>query len=374
MYIHQRSSWPQFTWDKEAVSTLLAAVKFQQGRLLGKMESLGLPFREQSVLNTLTSDIVKTSEIEGENLNKEQVRSSIARHLGIDIGGLAPVDRHIDGIVEMMLDATRHYSEPLNQERLFRWHAALFPTGLSGMMLVQTGMWRTDTGGPMQVVSGSYGREKIHFVAPKAKRLPKEMKSFLTWFEQREQIDPIVKAAIAHLWFVTIHPFDDGNGRIARAIADMMLTRSENQPDRFYSMSSQIRLERKAYYDKLERTQKGPLDITGWILWFLDCLSNAILNSEKLFKTVLNKAQFWKQHADTQFNERQTKMLNLLFDGFKGKLTSSKWAKMMKCSQDTAARDINDLTDKEVLAKSSEGGRSTNYLLRDFPINYLKSD
>ncbi len=292
MYIYDRPQWPQFTWDKKQIEPLLADIKFEQGRLLGKMESLGFSLREEAALKTLTEDVIKTSEIEGEKLNAEQVRSSIAKHLKIDIGGLINTDRHVDGIVEVMLDATQYFNTALTKKRLCHWHILLFPTARSGMAIINRGMWRINTEEPMQVVSGSYGREKVHFEAPNAERLADEMKKFIAWFNKSQSIDLIIKSAIAHLWFVTLHPFDDGNGRIARAIADMVLARSENQRERFYSMSSQIRIERKTYYENLERTQKGKLDITNWVTWFLECLGRAIKNSESVLETILNKAKF----------------------------------------------------------------------------------
>ncbi len=371
VYIYERPAWPNFTWDQGVIDEILMSVKFQQGHLLGKMETLGFKLQEAAALQTMTANIVKTSEIEGEHLNPDEVRSSIARHLGIDIAGLVPADRHVDGIVEMLLDATHHYGQALTEQRLCQWHASLFPTGLSGMMLVTPGVWRSDSEGPMQVVSGAYGREKVHFQAPPAKRLLVEIKKFLTWFNHTPKEDLLVKAGIAHLWFVTLHPFEDGNGRIARAVADMVLARAENQKNRFYSMSTQIRRERKSYYDLLEKTQKSSLDITPWLSWFLRCLENAIKNSDTILENVLNKAKFWEQHAESIFNQRQVMMLNILFDGFKGKLTSGKWAKMTKCSQDTAARDIQQLVGQGVLVKGPEGGRSTNYVLKDFAINYI---
>jgi len=372
MYIHQLPDWPNFTWDEQKVLAVLAPVKFKQGRMLGRMSALGFSLREQALLKTLTGDVIKTSEIEGEILDPDQVRSSIARHLGMDVGGLVKSDRSVDGVVEMLLDATQHYADPLSEERLYTWHSALFKKSLSGMMLINVGMWRTDVGGPMQVVSGSQSREKIHFEAPSADLLPKEMNAFLSWFNQSDKIDLVLKAAIAHLWFVTIHPFDDGNGRIARAIADMALAQSEGQPERYYSMSSQIRLDRKEYYEQLESAQKKRhLDITAWLIWFLGCLDRAIDNAEVVLETVLNKSRFWRKYASEQLNKRQIEMLNYLFDGFKGKLSSSKWAKMTKCSQDTATRDINELIEKGILIKSAETGRSTNYLLRDFTINQI---
>ncbi len=312
---------------------------------------------------TLTADVLKSSEIEGEKLDAAQVRSSIARRLGIDIGALTPADRNVEGVVEMMLDATRHYDQPLTAERLFAWHASLFPTGRSGMNTIKTGAWRDDNTGPMQVVSGAIGKERVHFEAPKADRLAAEMGSFLGWFEGKDQIDPVLKAGLAHLWFVTIHPFDDGNGRIARAIADLALARSENSPQRFYSMSAQIRLERNAYYDILELTQKGTMDVTPWMEWFLGCLGRAIDGAQDTLSVVLDKARFWERIQDVQLNDRQRLVINRLLDGLEGKLTTSKYAALAKCSQDTAHRDIAALVDHGVLVRNPEGGRSTSYSL-----------
>lgn len=363
MYIHELREWPHFRWKDEAVATRLAAVRHRQGRLIGRMEALGFRLQEEAVLETLTEDVLKSSEIEGEVLNKDQVRSSIARRLGIDIGALTPADRDVEGVVEMMLDATQHYDKPLTAERLFGWHAALFPTGRSGMHRIRVGDWRDDRAGPMQVVSGPLGRERIHYEAPKAERVAGEMKSFLAWFEAKDAIDPVLKAALAHLWFVTIHPFEDGNGRIARAIADMALARSEHSWRRFYSMSAQIRSERNAYYDMLEATQKGDMDVTAWLNWFLECLDRAFDRAEEAYSTVLAKARFWERHAQADLNERQRLVINRLLDGFEGKLTSSKWASLAKCSQDTALRDIEDLVRRHVLAKDPAGGRSTSYSL-----------
>lgn len=372
MYMYQRANWPDFTWDTEQINEVLIPLKFAQGHLLGNMESHGFAIQENATLESLTREITKSSEIEGEILDSDEVRSSIARHLGMEVAGLLPSDRQVDGIVEMLLDATRNYEKRLTIKRLCGWHALLFPTGMSGMMLVNPGVFRNDSEGPMQVVSGSYGREKVHFQAPPAKILVAEIKLFLQWFNSTKiKIDPLIKAAIAHLWFVTLHPFDDGNGRIARAVTDMALARAENEANRFYSMSTQIRKERKSYYQILERTQKGCLDISEWLLWFLKCLHKAIEKSETLLETVLDKSKFWEQHAAKSLNERQITMLNILFDGFKGKLTSSKWAKMVKCSQDTANRDIKNLIELDILIKSDEGGRSTSYLLKDFPINRI---
>ena len=362
-YIHEKDDWPAFHWDEAALAAKLAAVRHRQGRLLGRMERLGFDLRNEAMLRTLTQDVVKTSEIEGEILDTEQVRSSIARRLGIDIGALTPADRDVEGVVEMMLDATRNYDKPLTAERLFDWHAALFPTGRSGISRIIVGAWRDDGKGPMQVVSGPIGRERVHYQAPDADRVEAEMTAFLDWFDQKPEMDPVLKAAIAHLWFVTIHPFDDGNGRVARAIADMALARSEGSAQRFYSMSTQIRQERNAYYDRLEATQKGDIDITPWLDWFLDCLDRAFDGAEVILSKVLLKARFWEEQARTPFNSRQHDMLNRLLDGFEGKLTSTKWAKIEKCSPDTALRDINELINQGVLEKDPGGGRSTSYSL-----------
>jgi len=362
-YIHELEGWPSFKWSSQDLAEQLAAVRHRQGRLLGRMEALGFELRAEAVLQTLTEDVLKSSEIEGEILDKEQVRSSIARRLGMDIGALAPVDRDVEGVVEMMLDATQTYQEPLTDERLFAWHAALFPTGRSGMTKIIVGAWRDEASGPMQVVSGPIGREKVHYEAPAADRLDGEMTAFVKWFNGAAPLDPVLKAAVAHLWFVTIHPFEDGNGRIARAIADMMLARSEGSPQRFYSMSAQIRQERKDYYEILERTQKGDLDITAWLQWFLGCLDRAFDGAEAILANVLRKARFWEAMAGQPLNERQRKVVNRLLDGFEGKLTSSKWATLTKTSPDTALRDINDLVARGVLVKDEGGGRSTSYSL-----------
>ncbi|MHB8090845.1 MAG: Fic family protein [Syntrophales bacterium] len=362
-YIYQRKEWPKMTWDAERLAGSLAGVRHRQGRLIGRMEGLGFSLRNEAVLQMLTEDVLKSNEIEGEKLDRDQVRSSIARRLGLDVGGLVAVDRHVEGVVEMMLDATGHYADSLNEERLFAWHAALFPTGRSGMTKIAVGRWRDVQSEPMQVVSGPIGREKVHYQAPEAKRVPGEMAAFLKWFNAPPAIDPVMAAGLAHLWFVTIHPFEDGNGRIARAIADMVLARSESSHQRFYSMSAQIRLERNAYYDVLERTQQGGLDITPWLEWFLGCLDRAIEGAEQILAGIFHKARFWEFHAKKPFNERQRMILNRLFDGFEGKLTSSKWAKLAKCSQDTAFRDIDDLVKRGVLVKEPGGGRSTSYAL-----------
>jgi len=362
-YIHERSDWPRFWWSEKKLEAQLASVRHHQGLLIGRMGALGFKLRDEAVLATLTEDVLKSSEIEGEKLDKDQVRSSIARRLGMDIGALPPVDRDVEGVVEMMLDATQKYDEPLTKERLLGWHASLFPTGRSGMSKIMVGKWRDDRDGPMQVVSGPIGRERVHYEAPAAKLVDREMRAFLKWFSGDDRGDPVLKAAVAHLWFVTIHPFEDGNGRIARAIADMSLARSEKSPQRFYSMSAQIRVERNAYYDILEATQKGDLDITAWLAWFLGCLDRAFNGGGVILGTVLRKTQFWQTHAGEPFNERQRKLLNRLLDGFEGKLTSTKWATIAKTSQDTASRDIDDLTRRNILFKEPGGGRSTSYLL-----------
>jgi Fic family protein len=363
MYIHEKPGWPHFTWDPEALARPLAEVRHQQGRLIGHMEALGFQLQQEAVLQTLTSDVLKSSEIEGEKLDAGLVRSSIARRLGIDIGALKPADRNVDGVVEMMLDATRHYDRRLSRERLFGWQASLFPTGRSGMHKIKTGGWRDDKTGPMEVISGPIGKERVHYEAPPAKRLGREMQRFLAWFNQKPLIDPVLKAAQAHLWFVTIHPFDDGNGRIARAIADMALARSEKSAQRFYSMSAQIRQERSAYYEILEKTQRGGAEITLWMSWFLDCLGRAIHGAQGTLGNVLAKARFWESVQSLSLNERQRLVLNRLLDGFEGKLTTSKYAKLAKSSPDTALRDILLLVELGVLRRNAEGGRSTSYAI-----------
>ncbi|WP_291912983.1 Fic family protein [Chitinophaga sp. CB10] len=366
MYIYQLKDWPHFQWNSEMISPLLGEVRHKQGRLLGQMESLGFPLQEEALLLTLTADVLKSSEIEGEILDADQVRSSIARRLGIEIGGLVPADRDVEGVVEMMLDATQHYDKPLGEQRLFGWHASLFPTGYSGIHKIVVGSWRDNTkDDPMQVVSGGMGREKVHFQAPDSATLQKEMDRFLSWFNSDESLDPVIKAAIAHLWFVTLHPFDDGNGRIARAITDMQLARADKSPQRFYSMSAQIRIERKDYYHILEKTQKDSLDITDWLIWFLSCLDRAVSGSGKILAAVIRKARFWDYPNAQSINDRQKLMLNKLLDGFHGKLTSSKWAVITKTSQDTAVRDIQDLIERGLLVKEEAGGRSTSYVLKE---------
>ncbi len=343
----------------------LAAVRHQQGRIIGHMEAPGFPLRQQAVLETLTADVIETSEIEGEKLDAEQVRSAIARRLGMDVGALTSADRDVEGIVEMMLDATRHYDRPLTVERLYSWHAALFPTGRSGMTTIAVGRWRADDNGPMQVVSGPIGKERVHFEAPAARRLEPEMRAFLDWFNGPADLDLVLRAALAHLWFVTIHPFDDGNGRMPRALADMLLARSENSPQRFYSMSAQIRREHTAYYEILEQTQTGSMDITPWMEWFLSCLGSAIGGARTILSGVLAKASFWKRFHDVHVNDRQPLALNRMLDGLDGNLTTSKYAKLAKCSPDTALRDVLGLMERGMLVRNSAGGRSTSYALAE---------
>ena len=370
-YIHQTDIWPKFTWNHQRIASVLGPVRNRQGRLLGRMEALGFSLRNEAVLQTLTMEVIKSSEIEGDILDLAKVRSSIARRLGMDVAGLVPSDRHVEGVVEMMMDATQNFGKPLTKDRLFDWHASLFPTSRSGMHKITVGAWRLDADGPMRVVSGPVGREKVHFVAPQADRLESEMKEFLKWFKNAEDLDPVLKAGIAHLWFVTVHPFEDGNGRIARAIADMQLARADGSRERFYSMSVQIRQERNAYYDILGKTQKSTdvtkdgINITPWLEWFLTCLSRALDNTESTLANVFKKARFWEAHTSASLNERQRTVINKLFDGFEGKLSTSKWSKITKCSQDTAWRDINDLIEKGVLIKDAAGGRSTSYLLNE---------
>lgn len=359
-YIYDLPDWPRFRWNQDAISPRLAAVRHKQDRLIGRMQALGFPLRKEAELGTLTLEVLKSSEIEGEILDKDQVRSSIARRLGVDIGALTPEDRKVEGVVEMVLDATRNNDKPLTRERLFAWHASLFPTGYSGLRKLNTGAWRD---APMEVVSGPIGHERDHFEGPPADRIEREMTAFLDWFNGDDGTDLVLRACIAHLWFVTIHPFEDGNGRIARAIADMMLARAEQSPQRFYSMSARMRQERDAYYGGLEQTQKGTLDITERLDWFLGCLDRSFDEAERTLAAVFRKARFWGSHGGASFNERQNLMLSKLLDGIEGKLTSSKWAKMAKCSQDTALRDIVDLVDRGILAKDPAGGRSTSYSL-----------
>lgn len=364
MYVYNNQNWPIFEWNSEKLLPLLAYVRNRQGKLIGKMGALGFELQNEANLEILTIEILKSTEIEGEFLDREQVRSSIARRLGLDISGLVYSERNVDGIVDLMLDATKKYDKELTKERLFSWHASLFPAGQSGMYKIIVGNWRDDSTGPMQVVSGALGKEKVHYQAPPANQIENEMRIFFDWFNLEQNVDPVLKAAIAHLWFVTLHPFEDGNGRISRALSDMLLARSDEQSYRFYSMSTQIRKERNSYYDILEKTQQGSLDITNWLEWFLNCLLHSIESSEKLLAKVIYKHEFWLQNTKVSINDRQRKMLNMLMDDFEGVLNTTKWAKIGKCSQDTALRDIQDLIEKGILAKSEQGGRSTNYELK----------
>lgn len=367
MYIYNHPNRPHFEWNNAKLLPLLSYVRNRQGKLIGKMGALGFELQNEANLEILTLDITKSTEIEGEFLDKEQVRSSIARRLGFDIPGLVHAERNVDGIVDLMLDATKNYDKELTKERLFSWHAALFPTGQSGMYKIITGGWRDDSTGPMQVVSGALGKEKIHYQAPPAAQLENEMQIFIDWFNLEQENDLVLKSAIAHLWFVTLHPFEDGNGRMARALSDMLLARSDEQSYRFYSMSTQIQKERNSYYEILEKTQQGDLDITNWLEWYLNCLLHAIENSEKILEKIMIKHSFWAENSQVTLNERQRKILNMLMDDFEGVLNTSKWAKIGKCSQDTALRDIQDLMKKGILVKSRQGGRSTNYELNIAP-------
>lgn len=364
MWIHEHKDWPNFIWDAATLASKLADIRHRQGRLLGRMEGLGFEFKREASLCTLTSDVVKSSAIEGETLNPEEVRSSIARRLGIDVAGLAPPSRDVESVVEMMLDATQQYFDPLTKERLFDWHAALFPTGRSGMQRITVGGWRRAEVGPMQVVSGPLGHGKVHFEAPGADRLKNEMQAFLDWFGSDYDIDPVLKAGIAHLWFVTIHPFEDGNGRIGRAIGDMALARADGTPERFYSLSAQIEAERKDYYDRLERQQRNALDITDWLEWFLDCLGRAFSSAENTLGNVLYKAQLWDRINLNPVNGRQRLIINRMLDNdFVGYMNTSKYAKLAKCSNDTALRDILELKERELFIQNPGGGRSTSYRL-----------
>jgi len=363
MYLHHNKDWPNFKWDNDTLLPYVSKVRDLQGRLIGRMEGMGFELREEAVLETLTEDIVRTSEIEGELLNPLEVRSSVARRLGMDISGLPNASRDVEGVVEMLLDATQKYKEVLTKNRLCGWHSALFPTGRSGMHKITVGDWRDDEKGPMQVVSGPMGREKVHYTAPDASRLEDEMNGFLEWFNTDKSMEPVIKSAIAHLWFVSIHPFDDGNGRIARAIADCQLARADRTNQRFYSMSAQIMKSKNGYYDILESTQKGSMDVSQWLVWYLERLTEALEATDEALSKILVKAKFWELHKTTQFNERQVYMINKLQGDFIGKLHSSKWAKMTKVHRDTALRDIQDLVEKGVLLESGEGGRSTNYIL-----------
>ncbi len=359
-YIYQYDQWPEFTFDNPKTNVILGKVRHLQGKIFGQMEALGFKIKEDAMLSALTLDVLKSSEIEGEILNYEQVRSSIARRLGLDFAGLVHADRNVEGVVEMMLDATQKYDEPLDKERLFGWHAALFPTGWSGMHRIDTGCYRN---GEMQVGSGPMGKEKIHFQAPSPMIVNHEMNTFLEWLNGETKIYGVLKAAIAHFWFIIIHPFDDGNGRIARAISDMLLARSEESSQRFYSLSNQVLIEKKVYYNILQKVQHSSGDITEWIDWFLNCLYRTMQSTRETLKRVLQKADFWDKHKETNLNSRQRLMLNKQLDGFEGKLKSSKWAKITKCSPDTALRDIKDLIEKDILKQEESGGRSTNYEL-----------
>ena len=363
MYIHQLSQWPNFTWDYHQFNGKLGNVRYRQGKILGQMSVAGFNIREEVLLQTLTLDVVKSSEIEGEIFNPEQVRSSIAKRLGIEVAGTTATDRHIEGVVDMMLDATQNYDTPLTENRLYNWHGALFPTGRSGLSKITVAEWRTIENGPMQVVSGVYGREKVHFQAPDADIVPRFMDTFLNWFEEKQNIDPVLKAAVAHLWFVTIHPFDDGNGRITRALTDMQLSRADQTEQRFFSMSAQIQKERAAYYDILECTQKGTLDITNWIVWFLDCLDRSMDTTTQILNKIETRGKFWEAQRDIALNSRQQKMITIMLDDFFGSLNVSKWAKMTNCSTDTALRDIQNLVSAGILLKEDGGGRNTSYKL-----------
>ena len=366
MRIYEYKAWPNFTWDVEALSSKLADIRYSQGHLLGRMEGLGFELRSEASLLMLTNDVVKSSAIEGEDLNPDEVRSSIAGRLGLDIAGLIPASRDVDGIVEMMLDATQSFSKPLTKSRLFDWHAALFPTGRSGMHRITVGGWRTKEAGAMQVVSGHIGGETIHFEAPDYKLLEKEMKIFLQWFANGCDTDPVIKAGIAHLWFVTVHPFEDGNGRIARAIGDMALARADGTTERFYSLSSQVESDRKEYYSQLERQQRGTLNITEFLLWFLGCLGRAISSAETTLDNVMFKSQLWVAIKKSPVNERQRCIINrMLEDNFIGHMNTSKYSKMSKCSNDTSLRDITELKNRGIFIKNPGGGRSTSYRLVD---------
>ncbi|MCA7967064.1 Fic family protein [Burkholderia cenocepacia] len=365
-FIWEAADWPAWRFDLPALATPLADASRAQGMLAGRLADVGLALRDEASLAALTDDVVKTSAIEGENLNVASVRSSIARRLGVDIGALAPVDRHVEGVVDMVLDATTHSAAPVTEARLFGWHAALFPTGYSGLSRITVGGWRTDASGPMQVVSGPIGRQRVHFEAPPAARVPDEIGGFLAWLNAPPAEPLLIRAGLAHLWFVTLHPFDDGNGRIARALGDLVLARADRSPQRFYSLSAQIQRERNAYYDVLERTQRGSLDVTEWLAWFLNTLGRAIDHAHTTLDAVLIKARFWQRCAGVAMNERQVKVMNRLLDGFEGKLTTSKWAALAKCSQDTALRDITELVEQGMLRRSASGGRSTSYELVPF--------
>ncbi|HEY8697576.1 MAG TPA: Fic family protein [Rhizomicrobium sp.] len=372
-YIHQLAAWPGFRWDRDRLFPKLTALRHRQGRLLGRIEGYGIKLRDEAVLQTLTEEVAASSEIEGQSLNRDQVRSSLARRLGIEIGALTPADRNVEGMVQMILDATRNCDRPITKERLFGWHAALFPTGYSGLHKITVGAWRPSEAGPMRVVSGPIGKEHVHYEAPEARLVDREMKAYIAWFnETQTDLDLVLKAAVAHIWFETIHPFDDGNGRIGRALADMLLARSERSAQRFYSISAQIKAEQGKYYDHLEESQKGDLDITDYLDWFLGCLDRAFDGAETILAGVIRKAKFWELHAGRSFNERQQLMIDKLLDGIEGKLTSSKWAKMAKTSQDTAGRDIAGLLRDNVLVKEAGGGRSTSYAIVATPADVLR--
>lgn len=362
-YIHQRPQWPKFHWAQDQLAPVVTNIRHRQGRLLGRMEGLGFALQKEAELESLTLEVVKSSEIEGQNLNPEQVRSSLARRLGLDAGGAEPVDRNVEGVVEMMVDATQRFDQPLTEDRLWAWQAALFPTGRSGLRKIVVGAWRDDAQGPVQVVSGPVGKEKVHYEAPAAGLVAEEMSKFLDWANGNQDIDAVLKAGLVHLWFVTVHPFEDGNGRIARAIADWQLARSENSTQRFYSMSAQIRHERSNYYDILERTQKGTLDVTPWLEWFLECLGRAFDGTETTLAAVLRKARFWERASMLPLNDRQRNVVNRLLEGLDGKLTTAKWAVLTKSSHDTALRDIQGLIDLKLLKQDKGGGRSTSYSL-----------
>lgn len=362
-YIYQYDQWPNFTWDEKHINVLLGKVRHLQGKIYGYMDSLGFSIKEEAILSNLTLDVLKSSEIEGEILNSDQVRSSIARRLGINFAGIVSSERDVEGVVEMMLDASQNYKNKITEERLFGWHAALFPTGWSGMHRIEVGNYRQ---GEMQIVSGAMGKERVHFLAPPFETVKSEMDCFLLWLNEETDVDLVIKSAIAHFWFIIIHPFDDGNGRIARAISDLVLARSEDSTQRFYSLSNQILVERKVYYEVLQKVQHSKGDITKWLDWYLNCLNRALLNTEETMNKVLKKSDFWEKHKETELNSRQRLMLNKLLDGFTGKLKTSKWAKIAKCSKDTALRDIKDLMDKGILKQEESGGRSTNYELTEF--------
>lgn len=363
-YIHELPNWPEFTWDDDALRDLLASVRYKQGRHFGRMSALGFEFRQEASLDTLTSEVVKSSAIEGELLDVEDVHSSVARRLGLDVAGLRKPRREVEGIVQIIIDATRNHAAPLTAERLHGWHAALFPTGRSGMFKITVGAWRDGSTGPMQVVSGPVGRERVHFQAPDATRLNAEMSRFLDWFNQPPAVDPVVKAAIAHFWFVTIHPFDDGNGRIARAIADMALSRADGIGERYYSMSTAIEASKKEYYFQLESSQRGSMDITAWLAWFLNCLERAMESSETLLDSVLRRARLWQWISLKPVNSRQQKVVNRMLEpDWEGFITTSKYARLAKCSNDTALRDITSLLARGILIRNQDGGRSTSYRL-----------